>query len=496
MGIRLEFVDLDRQFQTHSGPQPVIINDIPAFSESDMEKVNSTIYTTFSSDLLTNIPSCHCGEISGEYNIGVICEECKTPVESVMNQDLQPLVWLRAPREVSALMNPTVWGMLTEHFRIGTFSVIQWICDTNYQTIYGGNLSGNALQVIRYIEQLGIERGWNNFYNNFDTTIAHLFRMKQFRPKKGDKDNLQELIAKYRHLVFTRYIPIPHRSLLVVEETNIGVFVDPITTGVINAIRILAGVDTEMSTLSARTKENRAVRAIDGVYEFYKQTYKGTLAEKEGICRKHVYATRSHFSFRAVVSSITNAHNYDEIYIPWGVATSVFKIHLVKKLFKLGYTPSEAISLINSKARTYDPLLDQLFNEIIAESPNGRGVNATLNRNPSLARGSIQSVYITKVKTDPTDPTVSISILIVRPLNADFDGDALNFTLSIDQVIEKAIEPLQPHMSVFSLESPRDISDSLTMPKPVVGTIAAWMEDKVMEINPAKQQRMVELLGV
>lgn len=77
-----------------------------------------------------------------------------------------------------------------------------------------------------------------------------------------------------------------------------------------------------------------------------------------------------------------------------------------------------------------------------------------------------------------------------------FDGDALNFTLSIDQVIEKAIEPLQPHMSVFSLESPRDISDSLTMPKPVVGTIAAWMEDKVMEINPAKQQRMVELLGV
>lgn len=38
---------------------------------------------------------------------------------------------------------------------------------------------------------------------------------------------------------------------------------------------------------------------------------------------------------------------------------------------------------------------------------------------PSLERGSVQLTRITKVKTDPDIPTVSISILIVKGLNAD-----------------------------------------------------------------------------
>ena len=35
---------------------------------------------------------------------------------------------------------------------------------------------------------------------------------------------------------------------------------------------------------------------------------------------------------------------------------------------------------------------------------------------PSLMRGSAQLTWITKVKTDPDDPTVGISILIVKSL--------------------------------------------------------------------------------
>jgi len=74
--------------------------------------------------------------------------------------------------------------------------------------------------------------------------------------------------------------------------------------------------------------------------------------------------------------------------------------------------------------------------------------------------------------------------------------DALNFTLAIDNVMEKAFEPLKPFMSVFSLESPRDISDSLMMPKPVVGNIAAWMEDKHYNVDVNQQNTMVSLYGV
>jgi len=41
-----------------------------------------------------------------------------------------------------------------------------------------------------------------------------------------------------------------------------------------------------------------------------------------------------------------------------------------------------------------------------------------INTMPSLERASAQSVFITKVKTDPAIPTVSISILAIKGLNA------------------------------------------------------------------------------
>lgn len=75
-------------------------------------------------------------------------------------------------------------------------------------------------------------------------------------------------------------------------------------------------------------------------------------------------------------------------------------------------------------------------------------------------------------------------------LNTTFDGDALNFTLSIDKVIEDRLKFLDPHMSAFSLENPREISDSLTMPKPVVSTIASWLDAPVGVPDPVKLQKM------
>lgn len=418
MGVHLSLVDFDHSFLTHSGRTPIIINDLPAFSESDNVKLNNLIYTTFSSDLLSNVPSCDCGEVIGEYNIGVMCHECNTPAQAVLDQDLDPLTWIRAPTGVKALINPVIWTMLCDKFKIGQFNFILWLCDTNYQTASNVQLSGSILKALSDVEALGIQRGYNNFYEKFDEIIEKLFQVKQFRLRKGVKSELQQLLFENRSRIFCNYLPMPHRSLLVIEETSLGVYVDPITTGAIDAIRTLAGIDTELATHTVRVKENRTARAIEGLKGFYEETYKETMAAKEGVFRKHVFATRSHFSFRAVVSSITDAHNYDEIYIPWGIATSVFSLHLKNKLLKLGFSPNECILRINAAARTYDPLLDRLFKEIIAEAPNGKGINATLNRNPSLSRGSIQSVYISKVKTDPDIPTVSMSILIVKSLNA------------------------------------------------------------------------------
>lgn len=502
MGTFLKLVNHTKIFQSTVGKSPIIINDLPAFSETDKEKLNKLIYTTFSRDLLTNIPSCECGAITGEYNIdengvGVLCHQCDTRVKPLFDQNLQPLTWIRSPHGVEGLMNPIVWTMLSQQFTYAGFNAIQWLADTTYHA----NPHDAIIMAINDIVIAGqpIERGYNYFVRNFDAIIEALYEIKQFKTKRGkrkhDKSVLWQVIQQNRDCIFSQYLPIPHPSLLVVEKNDLGTYVDPITTGAVDAIRTLAGIDTEYRIYSLRTKENRAVKTVAQLADFYETIYDHHLAKKEGIFRKHVYATRSHFSFRAVISSITDAHNYDEIYIPWGVATSVLRLHLVNKLLEMDYTSSEAISFINEHAQKYNPLLDRLFKELIAESSNGRGISCLLNRPPSLGRGSIQHVYITKVKTDPNIPTVSMSILIVRSLNADFDGDALQFALSIDRRMEDEYEHLDPHMSSFSLENPRKISDSLAIPKPVVGSISNWLENVNHHADPVKREKMMSMLG-
>lgn len=53
--------------------------------------------------------------------------------------------------------------------------------------------------------------------------------------------------------------------------------------------------------------------------------------------------------------------------------------------------------------------------------------------------------------------------------------DALNFTLSLDGVIEDRLIPLQPHNSAFELTSPGEISGNPALPKTVVATTANWL---------------------
>lgn len=401
--------------------KPTIVNDLSTDSKDDERRLNRLIYTAFTGDMLSNIPSCECGETTGMYNTGFVCTSCRTPVRAVLDEELHPLTWIRSPDGVEPLMNPNVWKMLKMRFSVNTsFNVIQWLTDTRYQ-------HDNVPAIVSVISQFmidgqQIQRGYNFFVKNFDSIMEQLFQMRAFALEKGEVDTLKQLLHVARDCVFSTHIPVPHRSLLVLEENNMGSFVDSITTGAVDAIHAFAGIDTGSKVYDVITKQNRAVRVLDQLGEFYWSTYKDTLAGKKGVLRKHTYASRAFWSFRNVVTSITNAHNYDEIYIPWGVATSVLRIHIENKLLAMDYTPAEAISFINEHAQKYHPLLDAIFVELIAESGNGRGISCFLNRNPSLQRGSIQHVYITKVKTNPRIQTVSMSILVVRSLNADFDG--------------------------------------------------------------------------
>jgi hypothetical protein len=483
VGAALRLVNFDNLFQANQTPVK-IINDISIATQIEKDEFNKEIYTRYAADdLLSNLPSCVCGKLTGEWRLKALCLNCNTRVEHRSIVELQPIVWMRAPIGVKKLINPVFWSMLTDIFSLSNFDVIRWICDINYRP------QVKIPPVIPFLEGMGIQRGYNYFCDNYEKIIHQLLELKVYKQKYKQKQkqkkkeipNFLKLIEHNRDRLFCEYLPLPNRSLLVIEKSNVGTYVDQTVTGVVDAIRTMTSIDLPDMNFAVRVKENRTVKAISQLAEFYSDWYSSLMAGKHGILRKHVFGSRSDFSFRAVISSLSEQHDYEEIHISWGIGVSVFRVHLTKKLMDLGLTAMQALRFLNKYAEQYHPLLEKLFDDMIQESPHRTevshkpGIPVILGRNPSLERGSLQRLLITVIKRDPDIPTISLSVLVLKSFNADFDGDQVNVMLCLDNRTADDLVHLAPHKSTFSYAKPRDISASLSIPKPPVSTIANWM---------------------
>lgn len=470
MPIFQRIADLNQTFQQLTEP-PIIINDLANNSEEDKEYVKELVTTRYSSDMITLLPSCRCGATKGEFSVDdVKCGFCGTVVRSSIEQDIEPTVWFRKPNGVEKLMSPIVWIMLKDRFTKSGFNIIQWLTDTTYRPAV------KQPAVVNRIVEAGVQRGYNNFVAKFDEIMTILFSLKDLK-KPGDGDTyLRQLLADNRHKLFSDYIPIPNKSLLIIEKTNVGVYVDPIIVKAVDAIEMLVSIDRNFHDQNPRVKENRTAKALAKLAGFYEQFFKKNLSPKPGQFRRHVFGARTNFSFRAVISSLTDTHQYDEIHVPWGIGLTAFRPHLLAKLMKMGYDINSAIGLLLGHVEKYHPLLDQLLQQLIEEAP-AKSIYVLLQRNPSLLQGSAQRVRITKFKTDPSDHTISLSILIVKAYNADFDGDALNASIALDNFMAEKWYPLEPKFNILQLSKPGEVSNNIAIPKPCIATISSWLSD-------------------
>jgi hypothetical protein len=256
---------------------------------------------------------------------------------------------------------------------------------------------------------------------------------------------------------------------------------------------MVTSIKNSLEDLPISRLEARTVKVICNFARFYRAFSEETLSQKSGILRKHVFGIRLHFTARAVITSISTNHNYDDLHIPWNVAVQLFSIHLTNKLYRLGYTPREVERHLREHSLRYCPILDRLLKELIAESPYV-GIPCLLQRNPSLARGSAQQLFITKVKTDHdpitmlcTDNTFSLSVLILVGYNADFDGDELNLLLINDNEMYKGACRLAPHFSTLDVTEPRKLSTNLKMPVPVSSTINEFFYHESLGLPPLSE---------
>jgi hypothetical protein len=98
--------------------------------------------------------------------------------------------------------------------------------------------------------------------------------------------------------------------------------------------------------------------------------------------------------------------------------------HLMNRLTAYGMPPQMVFAYLSVCVDTYHRLAGKILDDMLKESPSGRIVG-TMCRNPSLHRGSIQLMGISKFKKDPSDRTIQLPITNVNTFNADLKVEAL-----------------------------------------------------------------------
>lgn len=472
--VHLQLVNHDKLFAALTTPY-IMANDIDVSTADGRANLNKLLYSKYEGDSLNILPACSCGDLQGGYNVGMRCGNCGTTVVPAVERPLESMIWFRAPDGIAALINPTAWVILSMRMTINGFNLLEWLCNPAYRA------PGKIPPKLHRLERYNFPRGINGFYKNFDTIMETVFALKLVKEQGPQLKDVRNWIAQNRDSIFSTHLPMPSKLGFVVESSTSVSYVDKTIVLAIDALKTIISIENSIAPLPMYRKEVRTIKAITKLSEYYRVFVNKTLGGKPGIFRRHVFGGRLHFSARAVISSLSANHRYDEIHIPWSLSLQLLRLHLTGKLLRLiddrtgvPWTPVSIDQLFRDSALRYNPLLDTLLKELIDESPHG-GIPVTFGRNPTLARGSIQVLYITHVKTDPAIITISLSVLVLRGFNADFDGDEMNLWLIPDHVTHRRLSRLAPHLCALDLNEPRRISGNLSMPAPAVATIANWM---------------------
>ncbi len=403
---------------------PLMINDYNVSNPEHKEILDRHLYTHYKeTDTIEYSSSCACGAMTNVYDEDdeILCEICHTPATSTTDGPIHSYVWFRAPEGVDRLISPQMYSVIAPYLKVREYNFLEYFLDKDYNPDLTRITAKETIRKINILHSRGLPRGYNNFIKHFDGIMEFLFEANIVDGTRQKREELWKFIQENKQYMFPKYLPIPSKLCFIVESTTSGIYIDKPLLTALNTILLIS--KTELNNveipLDSRSVQRRTFKAIKQYAEFFDTYVKSRLAGKPGQWRRHHFGSRLHFTARGVITSISEPHDMNDLHIPWGVGLQLFKYHIINKLMnKHGFDYNRAINYVYGHVLKYDKLLDDIFKELIAESPEGR-ILCLLQRNPTLTRGSTQCFGITKIKTDPTVNTISMSVLVLRAPNAD-----------------------------------------------------------------------------
>lgn len=457
--IDLTIVDFDELFES-CPVTPIVANGMDIDSNEGKQRLNDLLLTRYNSGNLSNVPSCTCGHLHGMKDIGKTCEKCGDICETMLDRQVYPMVWVKAPEHAEYFINPSIWGPMSSIMGTSKCNDLEWLVCRNYKPP-----GGPSVKVLR-MQKAGVKRGLKYFADNFEFVMREYleaWHTRSYSEKKERFASLLEIFFKNKKLLFSKYLPMPSRTGLVVESNETGTYLDKNVPHAKNALLTIVRIDHSITPIGPGGVEDRVIKATKILTNFYSVYASDVLGGKPGIIRKNLVGSKANFTARAVITSLYGDHRYDELHAPWSLSMSLLRLHIANRLLKRGYNPKQIFKSLTYAARNYVDEFDRIFKELI-ELAGPKGIPVTFQRNPSLNRLSIQYFGITKVLTDPRIHSVKLSVLCIRGFNADFDGDEMNMYLPVTNDLKRRLSRLAPHNGLLSLDRPRAFSKDVDLP--------------------------------
>lgn len=392
---------------------PIVVNDLDTRYPEDKELLDKYLMTEYETATYSMIPQCDCGHLIGGYLRGKVCPKCESEVLAHSEVPIESNLWIQVPEGVHAFISPIHYGKLTQAFESNKIDVIRWICDVHYKANFDTN------DVIVKLRERGVKRGYNNFIENFWDYLEILLERRLYTSASDKRKEIKQWLLDNQENLFTPVLSLPNRIALVTEKTPTGRYGEVGKFGgAAEAANTITSLKTRIDPPTQLVNESATIKVVILLAEYAKAQYKYSLGKKEGWARKHICSTRMPFTARNVITSLHAIHEYDELHVPWAMAIGLLKTHLTNKFLKAGYTPNEAEGILTGHVNREHPVIRQFLNELIQESPY-KGLPVCFNRNPTLLRGSIQQLYITKVHDNVRDQTIRLSVLVLKSFNAD-----------------------------------------------------------------------------
>lgn len=469
MAIGHKFMNIDEYFRECENA--VILNNLKGGDQEQIEETMKMVRTIHDGEFLSNVASCSCGKLTGNYRIGETCSDCKT--NNVLDKGkYDPDLWCIKLTD-TPFIAPMFW-MLFNGVISNSIDTLLYLSDVNYK-----HTAKIEPAVMKLAKSNGFGRNYKFVINNMEFILEFLANTLPVK-KREEMEDIRRIYIRDKSIIYSTYLPMFTKKIFITEVNgSYKITQKSIATPITNVLRFMKQANLKETDLENELIMAKTIASMVATADTF---FRESLTGKPGGMRTKEHAIKAPFSGRCVGTSIVKSHDMEVCELPWSVGVTLFRAQLVGRLVrKLGYSLKDAKILITESIQNYSQVLGDLMQEIIDESPYD-GYPLMVVRNPTLLPSSLLFLRFKTVKKDTTDTTISLSVLLMTFLAGDFDGDEYSFGLLLDEFMASGFQNLEPSRTVMSYDKVAEVNDVITITKASATAISNFInKNKIKE---------------